>query len=133
MKNSPSRWNVAQATVCAGIVCIAAGFVGNCASVVYAQCANKTVREASPCVLEATVCRMVGSVCSSEGTDVHTGDFQCDWENSGTTCTGSGSMAPCQDKYACMWSTSKNACTQDPDGEATAKDAETLVEEKCAG
>ena len=122
--------SLAQVAICAGIVWVAIGFATNVVGVVYAQCANTTVRANSPCLTQASTCTKVYGVCSSQGTDVHKDKFQCDDPKSGVTCKGSGKMAPCFDRYSCIMDEQEN-CVADTDKEIASEDKETKQETAC--
>jgi hypothetical protein len=133
MENLQSRWSAAQIVICAGIVCVVVGFVGNVVGVVYAQsCASVKVRASSPCITSASACReTIPGECTTEGTKVYMGDFQCDTPNSGTTCSGTGSLYACFDRGSCYYDTNASDCRIDPVG-VYGENAETQKTVDCA-
>ena len=129
-----SRLNAAQIVICAGVCCAVFACVSNFVGIVYAQCANMTVRANSPCKTTLKVCVMSAGLCPGKGETTaagNLGNFQCDQPKSGTTCIGTGEFAPCYVEADCT-----------PDGSggcmmkastAQSYTAETKKETQCAG
>jgi len=132
MRKFQSRWCVAQMLICFGVCCVVFAFASNFVRVVYAQ-NNMTVRINSPCITQATACRLVAGRCSTEGTYVYKGSFQCDVPKSGTTCTGTGTLAPCYDETFCLLDTGANSCLHDYLSNFNSEDKETKKEVPMAG
>lgn len=148
MRKSNSSWDFAKITICLGVLCITGAITSNVAGVVYAQCANMTVRANSPCKTVVAVCGSPvwvptqGSnqgyyTCSGYTETPGKGNFQCDSPKSGTTCTGSGFMAFCYAQSSCIYYPNQNPsrvgrCDARANG-SQSFNAETKKEVPCAG
>ncbi|MDR1964952.1 MAG: hypothetical protein LBQ50_14370 [Planctomycetaceae bacterium] len=126
------RWNVAQLIIAIGICLSVIGFTNHFANVVYAACGN-TVRSNSPCRTQILACTPVNGKCPSIGEETQKGNFQCDMPKSYVTCTGTGNLAPCYNKFGCIKKTVGLGCEMDPDAEVEAGQQETLKETGCPG
>jgi hypothetical protein len=85
-----------------GICLIAFVLADYSVKVAYASCPNVTVRINSPCVTMLATCTGSQQGCTSrQGETTATGNFQCDWPSSGSTCVGTGNFVPCKTTFAC--------------------------------
>jgi|GEM_PF-5108584 len=71
-------------------------------NLVFADCADKKVRNPSPCVTQFTVCAWNNGNCAGNGTQPAFGPFQCDLAANGKYCHGDNNFALCKTTAPCQ-------------------------------